>query len=294
MIPVTITAIRPGRWWRREKVVEWKRKLPERWEDVSDRRRPHYYRLLLSENGLRSAAIQLLGLPAWAIRAMKPDQWAALENALSWMSPVPDCAKLPFKQFAYNDITFFFPGQKGENISCLEYAIADEYFTEFVSQDRDSALLLLCATICREGHRSRAERLRRDDQRAPLHSRAEVIERASYLRGLPVEYQMASLMYFAGLKEYVNKTYGPWLFDDDDADEEYQPKKNENSPPPAPNFGWWGVYQDVAEAGLFGTIEQVYQASFHDVAMWLVRQTIKSEAVRQSGAPIKKAEDDDL
>jgi hypothetical protein len=45
------------------------------------------------------------------------------------------------------------------------------------------------------------------------------------------------------------------------------------------------VFQDVAEAGLFGTMKEVYQANFHEVCMWLVRKRI---AERQMKAEMER------
>lgn len=297
MIPVTITASRQGRWWRRTRVVTWKRQLPEHWEDVPVRRRRHYCRLLLSENGVRRVAQHLLRLPAWAIRALSPNQVAALEKALAWMQPKPDCVHLPFPSFRHHGQVYHLPKPKGENLTCIEYPMADEYFTEFLEQERDSALLLLCATICREENTDMAVVLRKDDPRIPLHSRAEVRDRAERLRGLPAEYQNAVLLYFAGLKEYINRTYGPWLFDDEDDGEEPQEEPTPDPKKPAqkgPDFGWWGIYQDVAEAGLFGHIEQVYQTAFHDVGMWLVRKQVQADTMRINTTPTNTKKHDDL
>src|SRR5690606_26772363 len=143
---------------------------------------------------------------------------------------------------------------------------------------------------CREENPDTAAALRRGDKRTLLNSREEAEARAERLAGLEPYLQFAVLLYFAGLKEYIYKTYKAWLFEDDDDDIEEEKDGDEEdddepvqreAAPAQPDFGWWGIYQEAAEAGLFGRLDQVYQASFHDVAMWLVRQRIKADETRR-------------
>jgi len=297
MIPVVVTAERAGRWWWR-RVMTWRRELPERWSDLPEPRRRLYYGFMLTgeQAGLRQVLRHCLRLPAWAFQAMRAEEVAALAGVLAWMQPAADCDTIPFPSFEWRKLTYHFPKPTGENLTCIEYPLADEYYLQFVQDGNDSALLLLLATICREECYDRHRVMREEDYRVPLHSRAEVIARANRLRGAPVEYQMSALLWYAGMKQYVHRVYGPHLFDLDDEDDndETTTDDNDETPDNDPNdettnddsagFGWWGVLQDVAEAGLFGTMKEVYQASFHEVCMWLVRQRIKE---RQMSAMYK-------
>lgn len=293
MIPVTVTAERAPRWWwPRSTKKTWRRALPEDWREIPPRRRRLYYSLVVTDAraGMRQVVRQCLRLPAWALRAMRAEEVAAMAGALAWMLPKPDCERLPFPSFRHRGVNYHFPKPKGENMTCIEYPIADEYYLQFVRGGDESALLLLTATIVREQDADTSRNLREEDDRVPLHSRAEIVARANRLRTAPVEYQMAALLFFAGMKEYVHRVYGPHLFEMDDEDDTTETDEHEEKDPEPDQdadagFGWWGILQDVAEAGLFGNMRQVYQANFHEVCMYLVRQTIK---VRQMRAQSKR------
>lgn len=289
MIDVVVTAERPGRWWRRARKT-FRRALPERWDEVPDiRTRRLYYRWLMADErlGLQYIIMHRLRLPGWASRAMRVEEVAAMAGALAWMPLRPDCEALPFPSFRHQGVTYHFPTPKGENITCIEYPLADEYYTQFVQEQSDSALLMLTATLVREEEHDLARILREDDYRVPLYGRAEIRDRANRLRTLPGEYQMATLLFFAGLKAYVHRVYGAHIFeetedDQDDDNDDDQNEKRQAAQEADPGFGWWGVLQDVAEAGLFGPMRDVYQASFHEVCLWLVRQRIKEREMKNA------------
>lgn len=300
MIPVIVTADRATWWWPRKKKHTWRRELPETWSEIPPRRRLKCYRLVVNDAraGLRQVLALCLRLPAWALRAMRAEEVAALTGALAWMTPAADCERLPFPNFEHGGVTYHFPRPKGENMTCIEYPIADEYYMQFVQGKDDTALLLLTATLVREEHPDQGRALREEDARVPLHSRAEIAARANRLRAAPTEYQVAALLFFAGMKEYVHRVYGPHLFDQDDeepgtdSEEEHNEPENNDEQEDA-GFGWWGILQDVAEAGLFGTMKEVYQANFHEVCMYLVRQQIKARQMRAAMKPQKTAQNFD-
>lgn len=293
-LPVVISAQRRRLFGTQKKT--WRRVLPEFWREVSERHRLRYYTWLLAggESAMPEVARHLVRLPGWAWQAMRPEVVAAFAGTLAWMLPKPDCGDAqPFEYFDHDGRRYYLPKANGENLTCIEYPLADEYLQAFQNSPGDlespgeSTLLKLVATLCREREPEPEMRLRRDDQRRPLHSRAEVTARAERLKGLHPAHQAHVMMWFAGMKQYLHKTYKNWLFEPDDEEEDdeapdQQPTTNNQSP----NFGWWGIFQDVAEAGAFGTsVEQVLQAPFHDVCVWLVRQRVKADEMRSaSGA----------
>jgi hypothetical protein len=290
MPKVVITAARRRRWWPGTQTKTWTRTLPECWAELPNRRRRLYYGWALQgEPGMLRILTHLLNLPRWAMGAVPAPQLREMRALIEWMTPAPDCENAPWAYFKYQGRIWHLPKPLGENMTCIEYPLADEYYLKFVQDGDDAALLMLVATLVREEHPDSARRLREDDPRTPLHSRAEVSARATALRRLPVEYQMTVLMWYAGMKQYVHRVYGPHLFeqeddteDDDHNEEEEKPIQDDNS---GDGFGWWGVLQDVAEAGLFGTMKDVYQANFHEVCMWLVRKRI---AERQMKAEMER------
>lgn len=269
----------------------WRRALPQKWEDVRERSRRRYYEQLLGEGqaALPLIAREEIKLPKWAWQAMRPEEVAALAGALVWMLPKPDCGpEQPFAHFDHRGIRYHLPAPNGENLTCIEYPLAEEYLAKIYSPEENpdeyDPALLLTALLCRE-HDFKPERMRkRGDARVPVFGRDDVKARAEELKNLPLVYQLHALNWFLGLKQFVHKTYRNWLFEEpDDEEEEEDDDETVNRQPStvnrSPDFGWWGIYQDVAEAGAFGTsVEEVLQAPFHDVCVWLVRQRVKAEA----------------
>jgi hypothetical protein len=234
-------------------------------------------------------------MPWWAVRRMQREDLAAMTMALQWMRPRHDCVDFPVASFEHAGMVYHLPTAKGQNICCLEYPLADEYYMRYAANTNDAeALALLLATIARPENPDRQSAVARGDARMALHSRAEIEARALVLLHAPHELHVAALMYFGGLKEYVHRIYGTWLFevpfDEDDEDE--QDEDDEATPQArtssidGPDFGWWGIFQHVAESGVFGNLKEVYQASLHDVCIFLVRQRIKA---RQEMAAMEAA-----
>ena len=89
---------------------------------------------------------------------------------------------------------------------------------------------------------------------------------------------MSVLLYFVGIKEYIAKNYGQFLFDEDDEDD----VNIQSATAHFPNFGWWSAYLQIAESGVFGNYEQVLQTNFHRVIMFLIEK--RKEAKRQRAA----------
>lgn len=292
MPTVVITAARRRRWWPGEHTHTWTRNIPERWADIPNRRRRLYYRLAMrGEVGQIQIIAHLLRLPRWVMQALTAAKMRELKALIAWMEPRPDCEVAPWPYLEYRGRTWHLPRTMGESLTCIEYPLADEYYLRFVQDGDDTGLLLLVATLVREDSNDHARTLREDDARVPLHSRAEVIARAQVLRHLPLEYQMSVLMWFAGMKAYVHRVYGAHLFEPTDEEDEtteaqeekeedFLEEKEEKEEDSGDGFGWWGVLQDVAEAGLFGTMKQVYQANFHEVCMWLVRKRMAERQMR--------------
>lgn len=271
-------------------------KVPQSWDEVTPlARRQRWWRwlMMLPRPAATRAMVRDL-LPKWVRLKISDLNFAGLTLLLDWMQAEPNCTDIPVPRFNHGGYTYFFPTAKGENVTCIEYALADDYYKEFAEGDA-SKLMPLVATVWHEFDTDEARAMRRADKRVPLYSKAEVEQRAHRLKSAPSEMQLQALLYFGGLKAYIHRVYGKWIFEqDEEPDEEDQeagsPKKETSS---GPDFGWWGIFQQVAESGVFGNIDQVYQASIHDVCIFLVRKRVESNQQPQSSEP-KKEDDDDL
>lgn len=278
MTSITINATR-RRWYGLQK-KEWRCPLPSSWSDVPELRRHSYYMSLLeipADNPEFLASV--LNIPMWAANAIPIENREYIAGCLEWMRPEPQCLDLFCPIFEHEGVTYAAPGSNGSNVDALEYAIATEYFRQWMETKDESAARLVAATIYREIEPDKAVQLRESDSRQPLYSRAEVNARALRFEYLPVGHIIQACMWVAGLEKKIRDIYGAWIFDipDDDDEEDTQTESTSSHP----NFGWWGVYQEAAEAGLFGTLEKVYQTGIHDICIWLVRQKVKSEIMKE-------------
>lgn len=270
--------------------------LPEMWSEVQPlARRQRWWRWIISLPGPAAQRAMLRDLlPLRYRRRLRPMEFAALAHHLAWTAPDMQCEQVPIPHFTHAGRMYYFPTPKGENTTCLEYAIADDYYKEFAAGDTE-ALFRLSATLWRERDTDSAATLRRGDKRVLLNDKAEIEHRVRVLREAPADFHLQALYFFAGLKQYVHRIYGTWLFeptdDDDDADDEaVRPTNN------GPDFGWWGVFQQVASEGVFGhDVRLVYQAALHEVCVHLVRRRVEAQRMgsTQTPAPAARPENED-
>lgn len=247
-----------------------RRALPSSWDEVPQARLLFCLRHLFAlerEVAMPLILADLLRIPVRSLRHFDRDDLAALFYHLEWMKleavPVP-----VIRSFTHKGITYHLPADKFSNGVCMEYPLADEFYGKYLEADKEdkSALLKLTATLCREAKTDEAEIQRTGDIRIPLNSRPELEARAMRLEGLPLEYQIAVLLYFAGVKALIHKVYGKVLFDNDEESEADKPARKKSGT----LFGWWGVYMDLA--GDITKLDKVHQTNFHTTCMYLVKR----------------------
>lgn len=199
------------------------------------------------------------------------DALGALAAQLRWATMVVDAEQVPVEFFAHNGEQYAFASAKGGNVAGLEYALCEDYYAE-AQQGDASAYLRLSACLWREKIWHKGTALRRGDWRVPLYSREEVEARAAALESAPAWVHVQAVTWFIALKGLIHKMYRSWIFDADDPDEDGEAEEPEAAPSRGPNFGWWGMFLDVAESGVFGPLPEVHQASLHDVCIFLVKK----------------------
>lgn len=195
------------------------------------------------------------------MKSLSAEQIATLVEGLPWLTIAPLAHPIRTK-FYYWGKRYSMPAAKFEDGSAITFALADDFFNAYQEGD-DQALIHLLATLARP---------LRNNKRTPLTSRDEVLRRGRRFRRIPPEWLAAAWMYWAGVKAYVHSTYGPWLFQQQDTDEEEETTEPDTTAAQGPNFGWWGKYLDVAESGVFGSIREVHQTNFHELCIFLVKK----------------------
>jgi len=136
--------------------------------------------------------------------------------------------------------------------TCYEYAKGDFYFKKFKETGEDQYLNLFFATLAR--HKNNF-----------CNSEKDVKNNLRKIGRVPVHVKLTTLCYFGCIKEMISELYGEFLFKSNlvGSSEGYTPKLN---------LEWWGVFNSVAESGVFGSISDVYKSNFHDVCTYLVQK----------------------
>jgi hypothetical protein len=293
MIEAILTNNKRRRWnpFRRRRFVL---RIPQRWEEVTPlARRERWWRWVatLTPPEAKGRILRDLIPMPWRRKMLDTEQGAIVAH-LEWVMPVPDAEVIPLESFYHRDIRYVFPKPKGQNVSCVEFALCDDYYKEFVGGDAE-ALLRVSACVWREEDECEREMLKRGDERVTIHSQAEVEARVVNMTGAPQEVHIQALMWWMGMKILVNRMYGKWLFEDDeDEEEEDEPATAEAPANTGPNFGWWGIFLDVAESAVFGPLEKVYQASIHDICIFLVKKRAEANRSPESPTPTTPPEED--
>lgn len=258
MIPVLIELR------RKKKLRQYITQLPQSWEEIPPSLRLICVRFFI-DNPPAEARLQvarlILGLPEPVFRGLSNSQIEDIVSQLAWVELSSSATPL-IDSFQHRQTTRLLPQPQFMDGTCLEFALADEFYTEYLNGDTNS-LLRLAATLC--------HRATKRGNRKPLTDRTEALQLADSFQDLNPAIVTAVLLYFSGVKQRIYEIYGNYLFASNDESDESDPSDNQGT-----MFGWWGAFMDVAESGVFGNLDQVYQTSFHSVCMYMVKK--KKEA----------------
>lgn len=256
----------PTRWGKKT----YKRSLPTAWSEVTPQqaRRVFPYVLHPQADDATSIAVLtvLLGLPRSVFLSIDDASMYDLVRLVDWIYEEKLSESL-VKSFRHRANVYYLPSAKMENASCLEYYLADEYYTAFLKTRDPRKLDLLCATLCRPREKSKTKALERNDVRTPLHSRAEVEHYAKRLKSMPDNMKLYVLAFFSGCKLWVHAAFAGDIFADTDENGDTADGGT------APDFGWYGIYQQTAESGVFGDLQNILvNTKFLDLCVYLVRK----------------------
>jgi hypothetical protein len=264
-----ITIEIPSRVWFSPKTYS--RSLAGQWTDMDDSLRLFCLRELLMQAEIPAKVKilkRLLKLPKTVFLALSDEQMSALLDTLSWLNL--EGSDVPIvKTFMHKGETWALPKAKFEDGRAVEFPTADQYLDVFTKSGNESDLLKLVGTL--------AAPVDKKGKRIPILNKEDAEHRADLLRGLPSEISMSVLLYFVGVKQYISKTYGRFLFEPED-DEDDTPSV---ATAHFPQFGWWGSYLGIAESGVFGNYEQVLRTNFHRIAMFLIEKRKESKRMQE-------------
>ena len=279
---------RPSLYWRRRFIFQ----VPTGWSDLGKKRMSWYRALIKGDHDQARTRLFKSIVPGRWRRMMSADDQAGILVNLEWFALKSDCSMLPIERMEIDEHTYHMPKPDGGNITCAEFAVCDDRYKKFVEDGDLVALDQLTAIIWREIDSDTAAANARGDIRVKFHTLDEADARIKVLGQVPGEMQTSAMLYFSGLKSWISRVYGSWIFEQPDEDEEGNEIAPDNSD--GPNFGWWGILQGVAESGVFGTLDQVYQANLHEVCIFLVRKRQESDRIKAMTPSSNSTEHDDF
>lgn len=234
-------------------------KIPQNWEEVPRRHLPRFLHAAYAAADPVAARLKLIRRVAeWPMRLLwmvDPVDLYFMQETLAWITEPSHL--MPFPVIWHRGVEYRLPGNGFEKASAIRWALADEFFGQLSNGGKDDAVLNLCASILA----------------SDIADRDDVSAVAEQIREMPGEYLAALVAYFAGVKAYVHKMYGAWLFRKEEEDEDDQPS--------GPNFGWWAVFFRVAESGTFGDYDRVLQMNFHTMCVYLVEKQKEADEARR-------------
>ena len=251
--------------------------VPLSWQETPARLRARWWAWLVSlpteEAESKAVASLVKSLPGWVRRRLPIDLYGSIALLLrNWYILRDDCENIAQPEYAFKGERYHLPMPRGENMSCVEFALADEFYKEYAAKQNIESLAMLTWALYREADQDADAGRRRGDIRVQLYTKMQVEHRLSVLGMPPGEMMVQAALFFGGMKRFLHDTFGEWIFETpDDPDDDSAPAPASTTP----EFGWWGILQAVAESGVFGNLEQTYQASLYEVCVYLVRKNVE-------------------
>lgn len=238
-----------------------KRYLPSGWHEMPPGGSLYYtVETLITEPDLTKARLKilkkLLKIPNSAFLNLDACCVVEMTELLKWMD-IRSNTKIIFREFNTEGKTYYLPADDFEQGTAFQYALACDYYKKYVEKHDAKDLHYLCSTLLSEN--------------APLCDKEKIEQRADTFSHLRDVEKMTILAYFGAIQEMIADKFGHWLF-----------RSEEGDAPTGISFGWWGVYMDVAESGVFGDIKGVYQTRFYDIVVFLIQKKEQYDAMKKA------------
>lgn len=227
--------------------------------------------LLMHAAPRRQIVEELLHLPDQILRSIDQDTMYDLIQCIDWMQvdpagTAPIAPWIEHKSKGGRRTKLYLPRSGFSTVSGLEYAMVSDLYEQF-KEDRNSDVeAKMIAILVRPAGTSEDPAA---DPRTRLLSSDQAAEWLPLIRSLPDSIRAYITTLISANIHDVYTTFKEWLFVDGDKGEEQE----------GLNFGWWGMFMDIAEDGTFGTYDQVLATNIHTLCGYQSRKV--EEARRQ-------------
>lgn len=253
-------------------VRRYRRSLPGAWSVIHDTERRLFYFRTLQLDPTPAAFIpilrDMLKLKDFYFYRIEPNDITVFTEILAWMrEPLPIRALIP--NFTHEGVTYHFFKPDFDNGTAFDFAIADDYYTEYVdNQDNTDALLLLASAL-----------VYTDSE--PRNTKEIIEKRLNTFKNLSFDYILVALRYFEALKKEIHEVgENVGLFDTPTTEGDA-----ENTEMPI-HFGWWTSYRFIAKSQVFGDYEKVLKTQFWDILKNLIEEKQREETLRKRYAAL--------
>lgn len=187
--------------------------------------------------------------------ALSEVQFLALLDLLKWVPAQLEKAEPIPTEFTIDGVVYQGPQPEGSSSVLVEFVFADAYF-ELVPDDPEKvchlAACLYRPTLKKKG-KDKRDKFDTDD----LDERAAI-----FAEKMPIEYKVSTVYFMRAWKEHMHAQYKQ-LFENIVEDD------GQGS-----SFDWNNAMLNIAESGVFGTLEEVKYANVHEIFMFLVKKEI--------------------
>lgn len=238
-----------------------KRSLPASFNEISRERLTLFLRLLIRlplEKAKTRILYILLKLPNRYFERMSSEQVVRLLEQIDWMQLEPNSRAL-LPEFIHKGKRYQMTSSDFGNGTAMQYALADDFYKSYLENKQESDLRALVATLATA------------EDEDTIKSRGDALSRSKSFEDLDEAVVMSVLLYYGGCKQRIFEAFGDTLF---------KPEGSGGGGKP-PQFGWWGIFMEIAESGTFGRLDQVHQSNFITLAMYLAKKKTEADEYRR-------------
>lgn len=222
------------------------------WSDYTIKQRQKYLRTFLKKGEMRAALTLVSG------SARKLKRYGTESDFLHLLTEVQNIDSTTpivpyYKKYTPLPVKYYFPGEKMENATVAQFALADRYYMWLAkaidNENADKIIECTTALLCILARRP-------ED---PVISYQQIKREIPLMRKRYLKYATVAIEYFTPCKYFIYETYGPLIFSSGGSDR--------------PNdLGWDGTVMGVAESGIMGTMKDVYQVNLYEFLTYLVKK----------------------
>lgn len=222
-----------------------------------------------------SIFVKLSNVPADVFLKLSLVQQIYLFNTVRWAFK-GRIEKKPFEYFEVEGIKYYLPEDNYANTSSIEMALLNIYYLSFVRKDNPVTdnLYLIAATICRPERkdlklfRKLIERWTGD--RREVFNSVLSEERAKLFKEKgPYGAMIAVLQYWEAMNNRFVKRFDD-VFNGGDGKQIFHNGE-----------GWLAMLADVAEVGVMGNLEKVYETNAYSLMMYVLQKQKKIERLEE-------------